>query len=161
MSLLHNLSIPFIKLNKKHVIECHSELILTICYSNMASTMETAFQKVYYLDITWCGGRNTTSLAESVFQKRCRLHLQHAMTVMGLSLESQFDVLSIVAGILHLGNVQFVEHGNNAAIADYDSKHSYFELKPQTLWPEGIVQSTLPPATSNNMNNKSCLRHWS
>ncbi|KAK2172541.1 hypothetical protein NP493_950g01025 [Ridgeia piscesae] len=44
----------------------------------------------------------------------------HAMTVMGLSLESQFDVLSIVAGILHLGNVQFVEHGNNAAIADYD-----------------------------------------
>ena len=59
------------------------------------------------------------------------------MTVMGLSVESQFDVLSIVAGILHLGNVQFVEQGNYAAIADDDSKYSYFELTPQTQWPIG------------------------
>ena len=133
-----------------------SELILTICHSNMASTMETPFQKPCYLDISCGGDRNTTSLVETVFQKRRYLHLQHAMTVMGLTPESQFDVLSIVAGILHLGNVQFVEHGNYAAIVDDDSKHSHFELKSQTLWPIGTLQSTLSPATINNTNNKSC-----
>ncbi|KAI0227941.1 Unconventional myosin-Ie [Lamellibrachia satsuma] len=42
----------------------------------------------------------------------------HAMTVMGLSHETQYNVLTIVAGILHLGNVSFVEQGNYAAIVD-------------------------------------------
>ena len=45
------------------------------------------------------------------------------MTVMGLSEDDQYNVLVIVAGILHLGNIGFVEHGNYAAIADDESKH--------------------------------------
>lgn len=40
------------------------------------------------------------------------------MNVIGLSQAEQSDIFSIVAGILHLGNVQFVESGNYAQIAD-------------------------------------------
>jgi len=43
---------------------------------------------------------------------------QHAMTVMGLTEDDQSSVLSIVAGVLHLGNIDFVEHGNYASIQD-------------------------------------------
>ena len=40
------------------------------------------------------------------------------MTVMGLSEDSQYNVLSIVAGVLHLGNIDFVEHANYASVRD-------------------------------------------
>jgi len=40
------------------------------------------------------------------------------MGVMGLSEDDQYNVLSIVAGVLHLGNIDFVEHGNYASIRD-------------------------------------------
>jgi myosin-1 len=42
----------------------------------------------------------------------------HAMSVMGLSKEMQNNVLSIVAGVLHLGNIGFVEKNNYAQVAD-------------------------------------------
>ncbi|KAL4227974.1 Unconventional myosin-If [Mactra antiquata] len=42
----------------------------------------------------------------------------HAMQVIGLDDGTREDVLSLVAGILHLGNIQFVENGNYAAISD-------------------------------------------
>ncbi|KAL5004495.1 hypothetical protein ScPMuIL_017951 [Solemya velum] len=45
---------------------------------------------------------------------------QHAMDVVGISPEIKEDVLSLVAGILHLGNISFVEDGNYAAIANND-----------------------------------------
>lgn len=41
-----------------------------------------------------------------------------AMNVIGLSQAEQSDIYSIVAGILHLGNVHFVEDGNYAQVAD-------------------------------------------
>lgn len=41
-----------------------------------------------------------------------------AMGVMGLNNETQNDVLKIVAGILHLGNLEYIESGNYAQISD-------------------------------------------
>lgn len=40
------------------------------------------------------------------------------MTIMGMSEEDQMNILQAVAGILHLGNVTFVENGNYAVIED-------------------------------------------
>lgn len=40
------------------------------------------------------------------------------MSVMGLSEDDQYNVISLVAGILHLGNINFVERGNYSAVAD-------------------------------------------
>lgn len=42
----------------------------------------------------------------------------HAMQVVGLDADCREDIVSVVAGILHLGNITFVEKGNYAAIAD-------------------------------------------
>ncbi|XP_037079375.1 unconventional myosin-If-like [Pollicipes pollicipes] len=39
-----------------------------------------------------------------------------AMSVMGLSEEQQMEVLQAVAAILHMGNVPFAEHGNDARV---------------------------------------------
>ncbi|GIX88889.1 unconventional myosin-Ie [Caerostris extrusa] len=41
-----------------------------------------------------------------------------AMTTMGMSEEDQMNVLQVVAGILHLGNITFVENGNYAIVED-------------------------------------------
>ncbi|GFR06154.1 unconventional myosin-Ie [Trichonephila clavata] len=41
-----------------------------------------------------------------------------AMTIMGMSEEDQMNILQVVAGILHLGNVTFVESGNYAVVED-------------------------------------------
>ena len=41
---------------------------------------------------------------------------------MGMTQEDKESVLSLVAGILHLGNVAFVEQGNYAAIMDSECK---------------------------------------
>lgn len=40
------------------------------------------------------------------------------MSVMGISQDDQENVMYIVAGILHLGNIAFREHNNYAAVAD-------------------------------------------
>ena len=40
------------------------------------------------------------------------------MGVMGISEDHQYSILSIVAGVLHLGNINFVEHGNYATVQD-------------------------------------------
>ena len=40
------------------------------------------------------------------------------MQVMGLDAEAVNDILAVVAGILHLGNISFVEHGNYAIPED-------------------------------------------
>jgi len=44
----------------------------------------------------------------------------HAMSVMGITEENQYHVLSIVAGIMHLGNITFREQGNYAAVENQD-----------------------------------------
>ncbi len=43
---------------------------------------------------------------------------QHAMEVMDIREERQNDILNIVAGILHLGNIAFAEDGNYAVPED-------------------------------------------
>ena len=48
----------------------------------------------------------------------CVCVCQHAMGVMGISEDDQYYVLSIVAGVLHLGNINFIEHGNYATVQD-------------------------------------------
>jgi len=40
------------------------------------------------------------------------------MNVMGLDSEGINDILTVVAGILHLGNISFVEQGNYAIPED-------------------------------------------
>ena len=61
---------------------------------------------------------------------------QHAMEVVGLDADCREDILSVVAGILHLGNITFVEQGNYAAIADPGCKcltqRSFFLLYCET-----------------------------
>lgn len=37
-------------------------------------------------------------------------------------MEEQSDVLQLSAGILHLGNISFVENGNYAAVENEDCK---------------------------------------
>lgn len=39
-----------------------------------------------------------------------------------MSVDEQFDVFKVTAGILHLGNVDFVEEGNYASIECEDCK---------------------------------------
>lgn len=41
---------------------------------------------------------------------------------MGLNDEDQLSVLCLAAGILHLGNIYFVENGNYAAVANDESE---------------------------------------
>lgn len=40
------------------------------------------------------------------------------MSVMGMAEQTQMDILSVVAAILHMGNISFVEQNNAATIAD-------------------------------------------
>ena len=47
---------------------------------------------------------------------------QHAMSVMGISEDDQYNVMCIVAGILHMGNITFTEQNNYAAIANDECK---------------------------------------
>ncbi|XP_053319961.1 unconventional myosin-If [Spea bombifrons] len=44
----------------------------------------------------------------------------NAMQVIGISVEEQQLVLQITAGILHLGNISFLEHGNYAKLENQD-----------------------------------------
>jgi myosin heavy subunit len=44
------------------------------------------------------------------------------MNVMGLTEQEQSNILQVVAGVLHLGNVMFREKGNYSEIEDQDSK---------------------------------------
>lgn len=44
------------------------------------------------------------------------------MNICAVGETEQLAIFHILAGILHLGNVDFVEEGNNAIIADADGK---------------------------------------
>ena len=63
----------------------------------------------------------------------CNDLFQHAMTVMGIAEEVQYEVLSIVAGILHMGNINFQEHNNYAQVADNESKSCFFYWQNQWM----------------------------
>lgn len=46
--------------------------------------------------------------------------LQEAMQVIGIPGDHQAQVLQIVAGILHLGNISFIEAGNYGQVESTD-----------------------------------------
>ncbi|XP_068083790.1 unconventional myosin-Ie [Anabrus simplex] len=71
-----------------------------------------------------------------------------AMSVMGLSEAEQTNILKLVAGILHLGNITFVEKGNYSEIQDYS-----FLAFPSHLFEveQGQLQSKL---TSRRFDSK-------
>lgn len=47
---------------------------------------------------------------------------------MGIKDTEVMDIFRLVAGVLHVGNVQFVENGNYSQIADKQCKtHSFFQ----------------------------------
>lgn len=50
----------------------------------------------------------------------CAVCLQEAMRVIGIPGDIQTQVLQIVAGILHLGNISFIEAGNYAQVESTD-----------------------------------------
>lgn len=41
-----------------------------------------------------------------------------ALRVMGIQDSEVFDIFKLVAGILHVGNIQFIEKGNYSQVAD-------------------------------------------
>ena len=47
------------------------------------------------------------------------------MSVMGISENDQYNVMCIVAGILHMGNITFREQNNYAAISDAECKYTF------------------------------------
>jgi myosin-1 len=55
----------------------------------------------------------------------------HAMDIMGLSKEDQYNIFSLLAGILHLGNVQFGDKNNYATVLserDLQAPCAYFGI---------------------------------
>jgi len=48
------------------------------------------------------------------------------MSVMSLNDDDQYNVLSIIAGVLHLGNIDFIEHGNYASVQDAQCMLSFY-----------------------------------
>lgn len=48
-----------------------------------------------------------------------------ALSVMGIKDAEVTDIFRLVAGILHLGNIQFAENGNYSQIADKQCKLLY------------------------------------
>lgn len=48
--------------------------------------------------------------------------VQNAMQAVKISDQDQFNIFKIVAGILHLGNIKFIPHGNYAQTENIDCK---------------------------------------
>ncbi|KAK2153501.1 hypothetical protein LSH36_295g04091 [Paralvinella palmiformis] len=72
----------------------------------------------------------------------------HAMSVMDIGIDDQYSVLTLVAGILHLGNISFVEQANYAAV----EKESFLEYPSFLL---GINKESLrSKLTSRVMDSK-------
>lgn len=58
------------------------------------------------------------------------------MDVVGIAAEDRSMVLQIVAGILHLGNINFKEAGNYAAVESEECKWTH-RMESSSLWVDG------------------------
>ena len=58
-----------------------------------------------------------------------RFIFQHAMNVIGLSMETQFNLFSLLIGILHLGNVEFLDENNGAVVESQQSSFCFVDFK--------------------------------
>ena len=47
------------------------------------------------------------------------------MQVVGIQEDTKEDILSLIAAILHLGNISFIEDGNYAKISDENCKYTF------------------------------------
>lgn len=63
-----------------------------------------------------------------------------AMSVMGIAEERQMDILSVVAAILHMGNISFVEQNNAATIADEACKSSVLIIVDIEIHIASVIQ---------------------
>ncbi|KAL5481739.1 hypothetical protein EMCRGX_G021967 [Ephydatia muelleri] len=70
------------------------------------------------VDYYWYLNQSGTYTVEGTDDKKEFADTRHAMSVMGIDQETQTNILNIVAGILHLGNISFTEHGNYAVPED-------------------------------------------
>lgn len=50
------------------------------------------------------------------------------MSVIGISESTQLDILKMVAGVLHIGNISFMEKNNFAAVENDDCKFANQKL---------------------------------
>lgn len=56
--------------------------------------------------------------ADGINDKEEFVAMKNAMRVCGVSESDQISLLEIVAAVLHLGNIDFIENGNNANVDD-------------------------------------------
>ncbi|XP_065909782.1 unconventional myosin-Ie-like [Dysidea avara] len=69
-------------------------------------------------DYYWYLNQSGTYTVDDIDDRKEFKDTLHAMNVMGLDSEGINDILTVVAGILHLGNISFVEQGNYAIPED-------------------------------------------
>ena len=62
------------------------------------------------------------------------MFFQHAMSVVGIPDDTREDILSLMAALLHLGNVNFVEDGNYAKVQNDDCEHALSPLFCQCIY---------------------------
>lgn len=71
------------------------------------------------------------------------------MRVIGIPGDTQVQVLNIVAGILHLGNVSFVEAGNYAKVESTDREwgpsHTFIHSHTLIFSPRGMRINSVSP----------------
>ena len=75
------------------------------------------------------------------------MFFQHAMSVVGIPDDTREDILSLMAALLHLGNVNFVEDGNYAKVQNDDCEHALSPLFCQYIYQS--FDSLLEPKAIN------------
>ncbi|KAL2742985.1 unconventional myosin-Ie-like [Vespula maculifrons] len=68
----------------------------------------------YYQYLSYGGNHKV----ESTNDARDLQETLKALRVMGIQDSEVFDIFKLVAGILHVGNIQFIEKGNYSQVAD-------------------------------------------
>jgi myosin-1 len=70
------------------------------------------------VDYYWYLNQSGTYTVDGTDDKKEFAETLHAMDVMDITPDTQTDILNIVAGILHIGNISFTEEGNYAVPED-------------------------------------------
>lgn len=103
----------------------------------------------------WCVLKNSLNNSLFFFKSYCYLQglsgfFQEAMQVIGIPADTQIQVLNIVAGILHLGNVSFIEAGNYAKVESTDCE--WGRVAPVFTHPRSqqacLLEECPPPPTT-------------
>ncbi|XP_021935115.1 unconventional myosin-Ie-like [Zootermopsis nevadensis] len=107
------------RVTMQNVGERNFHIFYQLC-SGASDSMKKNFglcQLDYYHYLSYGGNHKVEGTNDAHdFQETLR-----AMNVMGLTDKEQSNILQVVAGILHLGNVMFMEKGNYSEIQDQDA----------------------------------------